>query len=37
MYLKTYNGPVKILAFLINAYGIITIGFVGKAKYGCIT
>lgn len=32
---NTYNGPGNMLPRLINEYGIMTMGFVGNAKYGC--
>lgn len=32
---NTYSGPGSTLAKRINEYGMITIGVVGSAKYGC--
>lgn len=34
--MKTYSGPGRMLALRIIEYGIITIGVVGKAKYGAM-
>lgn len=31
----TYKGPGKTLAPRISEYGIITMGLVGNARYGC--